>query len=126
MSREAPVIRLVLVDEAHLPGLRELMADPDVLRFTRVPQPPPEDFPETWLERYREGRLDGTREAFAVIDADGAFLGVAVAPEIDAAARTLELGYVIHPAPRAAVWRRRACGNSRHGRSRSSNRVGSS
>ena len=100
MSRGAPDIRLVPFDEQHLPGMRELVRDPDVLRFTRVPDPPPDDFPDTWLERYREGRRDGTCEAFAIVDPDDTFLGVAVAPEIAAAARTLELGYVIHPVAR--------------------------
>ncbi|MGZ5348851.1 MAG: GNAT family N-acetyltransferase [Actinomycetota bacterium] len=100
MSREAPDIRLVPFDEWHLPGMRDLVRDPDVVRFTRVPEPPPDDFPETWLERYREGRRDGTREAFAIIERDDSFMGIAVAPEIDGAARTVELGYVIHPEAR--------------------------
>ena len=103
MSRGAHDIRLVPFDELHLPGMRELVRDPDVLRFTRVPDPPPDDFPDTWLERYREGRRDGTREAFAIVDPDDTFLGVAVAPEIDAAARTLELGYLLHPVSRGRV-----------------------
>jgi RimJ/RimL family protein N-acetyltransferase len=100
MSIDRPDIRFVPFDGPHLPGLHEMLLDPDVLRFTRVPDPPPEDFAETWLERYRDGRRDGTREAFAIVDTNDAFLGIAVAPEIDAIARTVELGYVIHPAAR--------------------------
>ncbi len=96
----APDLTLVPFDERHVRGFGELLLDPDVLRFTRVPEPPPADFAETWLERYREGRRDGTREAFAIVDAHGVFLGIAVAPEIDAVAKTVELGYVVHPAAR--------------------------
>jgi RimJ/RimL family protein N-acetyltransferase len=78
--------------------LGDLIRDPDVLRFTRVPDPPPEDFVQTWLQRYEDGRRDGTREAFVIEDpADGRFLGIAVAPSIQREERTAELGYVIHP-----------------------------
>ncbi len=86
---------------AHAPGMHDLIQDPDVLRFTRVPDPTPPDFVDTWLRRYEDGRRDGTREAFAIEDpADGRFLGIAVAPTIQREERTAELGYVIHPAAR--------------------------
>jgi len=93
-----PPIRLVPSTSAHASGLGDLIRDPDVLRFTRVPDPPPEDFVQTWLQRYEDGRRDGTREAFVIEDpADGRFLGIAVAPSIQREERTAELGYVIHP-----------------------------
>jgi RimJ/RimL family protein N-acetyltransferase len=96
-----PPIRLVPATDAHTLGLRDLIRDPDVLRFTRVPDPPPEDFVETWLSRYEEGRRDGTREAFTIEDpVDGRFLGIAVAPSIRRDERSAELGYVIHPGAR--------------------------
>jgi RimJ/RimL family protein N-acetyltransferase len=96
-----PAIRLVASTPAHASGLRDLIRDPDVLRFTRVPDPPPDDFVESWLQRYEDGRRDGTREAFVIEDpADGRFLGIAVAPSIQRDARTAELGYLIHPAAR--------------------------
>ena len=76
-----------------------LVDDPVSIRFTRVPDPPPPDFVSTWWARYAEGRVDGTREAFAAVDGD-IFLGIAVAPSIDHDARTGELGYVVHPAAR--------------------------
>jgi RimJ/RimL family protein N-acetyltransferase len=85
----------------HIPALGLLAEDPDVLRFTRVPDPPPPGFAETWLAAYESGRRDGTREAFAIIDDPGGdFLGLAVAPKIDRPARTVELGYVISPGAR--------------------------
>jgi RimJ/RimL family protein N-acetyltransferase len=81
---------------AHFVPLQALVTDADVLRFTRVPDPPPPGFVETWFGGYEAGRREGTREAFAIVERDdGRFLGIAVAPEIDHAARTAELGYVV-------------------------------
>jgi RimJ/RimL family protein N-acetyltransferase len=86
---------------AHAADVALLTTDPDVLRFTRVPDPPPARFVETWLAAYEDGRKDGTRDAFAIVGADdGEFLGVAVAPQIDRVARTAELGYVVAPLAR--------------------------
>jgi len=105
-------IRLVPFTEDHLPGLVGMMTDPDVLRFTRVPDPPPADFPRTWLTRYLNGRRDGTREAFAILDAaGGSFLGTAVVPKIEREAKTAELGYVVAPAARGRGVATAALGN---------------
>lgn len=96
-----PGIRLEIFEASHLPALAALIDDPDVRRFTRVPDPPPPDFPAHWFERYVSGREAGTSEAFAVRDqATGVFLGIAVAPKIDRVAATAELGYVIDAAAR--------------------------
>jgi RimJ/RimL family protein N-acetyltransferase len=83
--------------EEHLDDVAALVDDPEVLRHTRVPEPPPPDFARQWLERYEEGRRDGTREAFAAVDAAGRFLGLALAPQIDRAGREVELGYIVAP-----------------------------
>ncbi len=93
-------VRLEPFSERHLDGAARLVLDPDVQRFTRVPVAPPPEFARRWLEMYEAGRRDGTREAFAVVDASGAFLGVAVAPDIRREAETAELGYVIAPEAR--------------------------
>jgi RimJ/RimL family protein N-acetyltransferase len=92
-------ITIVPLARAHLANLAWVVNDPDVLRFTRVPDPPPEDFVETWFAGYEEGRRAGTREAFAIVDDEG-FLGTAVAPAIDRSTGTVELGYVIVPTAR--------------------------
>jgi RimJ/RimL family protein N-acetyltransferase len=86
--------------ERHLADLDPVIADPDVLRFTRIPEPTPPDFARHWLARYEEGRRDGTSEAFAAVDADGRLLGLGLAPEIDREGRELELGYLVTPAAR--------------------------
>jgi RimJ/RimL family protein N-acetyltransferase len=100
MSSSPPAIRLEPFTAAHLDAFRPLTTDPDVLRFTRFPDPPEDDFPETWLARYDAGRADGTKEAFAIVGADGEFLGVALAVEIDREASEAELGYLTAPAAR--------------------------
>lgn len=95
-----PGVRFEPFGERHLAGVAALLADPDVLRFTRVPDPPPAGFERTWLERFEEGRRDGSREAFAAVDDVGRFLGLALSPKIDAAAGEAELGYVVVPEAR--------------------------
>jgi RimJ/RimL family protein N-acetyltransferase len=92
-------LRLEPLGGRHLDDIAALVADPDVLRFTRVPEPPPPGFARRWVARYGAAG-DGTRAGFAAVDADGAFLGLALAPEIDADARELELGYIVAAAAR--------------------------
>jgi RimJ/RimL family protein N-acetyltransferase len=93
-------LRLAPLGPQHLPALRELVKDPDVQRFTRVPVPPPPGWIDTWLAFYEQGREDGTREGFAIEDATGGFLGLAFAVKLDVEAATTELGYVVAPAAR--------------------------
>ena len=93
-------IRFEPFGESHLEELEEMLEDPELLRFTRVPEPVPPGFARTWLDRYEEGRRDASREAFAIVDEGGSFLGLALAPRIEREARTAELGYVVAPAAR--------------------------
>jgi RimJ/RimL family protein N-acetyltransferase len=93
-------IRLEPFGERHLGALEDMLDDPDLLRFTRVPEPVPPGFARIWLDRYEDGRAEGNREAFAIVDADGGFLGLVLAPRIEDDARTAELGYVVAPAAR--------------------------
>lgn len=85
----------------HLEEVGAILADPQVLRFTRIPVPTPPGFARTFHDLYAQGRRDGTRAAFAIVDEDdGGVLGIAVAPRIDRSARTAELGYVVAPEAR--------------------------
>ncbi len=94
-------LRLEPLAPAHLSAMPAMLADPDVLRFTRVPVPVPPGFEHTWLERYEEGRRDGTREGFAIVDpADDGVVGLALAVRIDRDEQTVELGYLVSPAAR--------------------------
>jgi RimJ/RimL family protein N-acetyltransferase len=91
----SPSLHLEPLAEQHVGDVTDLIADPEVLRFTRVPEPPPPDFPQTWIGGYEQGRTDGTREGFAAIGADGEFLGLALAVSIDGEAGEVELGYIV-------------------------------
>jgi RimJ/RimL family protein N-acetyltransferase len=91
-------IRLELLREAHLVDVAVMLEDEDVLRFTRIPNPVPPGWEHEWLGMYEEGRRDGTREAFAVVETgNGSFLGLGLAFDIDREGRQLELGYVVAP-----------------------------
>jgi RimJ/RimL family protein N-acetyltransferase len=93
-------MRLVPFGPEHLDALRAFIGDPEIQRFTRVPVPTPDDFPDTWLARYEAGRVDGTREAFAALDEAGELVGLGFVPTIDHDAREAELGYLIAPGHR--------------------------
>lgn len=90
-------LRLELLAESHLPSVQAVVNDPQVARFTRFPSPAPHDFVSSWYLRYVEGRRDGSREAFAAVDLDDRFLGLALAPHIDPIAQEIELGYLVSP-----------------------------
>ena len=98
--RDVSELHLEPMTEAHLDDLELLLDDPDVLRFTRLPDPPVPGYSVQWYGRYRAARQKGTAEAFAAVAPDGAFLGVALAPHIDAEAREMELGYLVAPVAR--------------------------
>jgi len=84
-------LRLVPLAEEHLAEVGAALDDPDVARFTRLPSPAPDGFLGPWLERYRQPN----RKAFAAVDEQDRFLGVALAPEINAEAGEMELGYLV-------------------------------
>ena len=93
-------LQLTPLGPQHLPGLREIVRDADVQRFTRIPVPTPAGWIDTWLAFYEHGRKVGSREAFAIEDPAGGFLGLAFAVHIDDEEATSELGYVVAPAAR--------------------------
>ena len=93
-------VHLEPIGERHAPAITAMLDDPDLLRFTRVPDPPPDGFARQWVARYQAGRADGSREAFAALDENGALVGLAFAPEIDVVAQEAELGYAVAPQER--------------------------
>jgi RimJ/RimL family protein N-acetyltransferase len=88
-------MELRLLAATDVDDVTELIADATTLRFTRVPEPPPEGFAQGWYERYEQGRTSRSKEAFAIVGDDGAFLGLALAPAIDDEAAEAELGYIV-------------------------------
>ena len=66
-------IRLVPLAEEHEAALLETMRDPDVLRFTRTPDPMPEGWVHEYVERFRTEDRGG----WAILDGEE-FVGYAV------------------------------------------------
>ena len=94
-------LRLIPLAPEHLPAVAAVAGEAEVARFTRFPVPVPDGWVDEWYARYERGRADGSREAFAAVAVDdGRFLGLALAPGIDAEAREMELGYLVVPAER--------------------------
>ena len=83
------------LDGRHLDDVRALVADPDVLHYTRIPEPPPDDFAQSWIAAYEAARKHGTREGFAAITGGGEFVGIGLAPTIERKDREIELGYIV-------------------------------
>ena len=87
-------VSIRLLGEDDLAFLSEVVSDESTRRFTRIPEPPPAGFAQTWFGAYQAGRTDGTREAFVVVEG-GTAVGLALAPSIDREAATAELGYLV-------------------------------
>ena len=96
-----PAVRLEPVGEEHLAHVARLIADPDVLRFSRTPEPVPAVYERTWLDRVLRGRAEGTMEVFAAFEAaTGAFVGMGLVPVLDRGTAEAELGYSVVPEAR--------------------------
>jgi RimJ/RimL family protein N-acetyltransferase len=61
----------------------------------------PEGFERKWLALYEDGRRDGKREGYAVVDVEtGAFLGIAGVVDIHPDQNQGEIGYALAPEAR--------------------------
>ena len=93
-------ISLAPLTQAHVPPLLALAADPDVVRFTRVPPGADETFARGWIGRYEDGWRDGSRVGFAIEDREGGFLGFAAFVDLNLDQHEGEIGYMVSPAAR--------------------------
>jgi RimJ/RimL family protein N-acetyltransferase len=94
------VLRLVPLTAEHLPLFERLVADPDVRRFTLIPDPPPPGYAQTWLDRY----LDTDERLGFAAYAGERFVGIGLIPAIDREAAEAELGYMTDPDARGEGW----------------------
>jgi RimJ/RimL family protein N-acetyltransferase len=85
-------IRLVPLAEEHVPALLETMRDPDVLRFTRTPDPMPDGWVHDYISRFDLEHRGG----WAILDGEE-FVGYAVTGPIDREGSEVELGYAVSP-----------------------------
>ena len=89
---------LTLDDEADMDAIAR---DPDVARFTYVPDPLTDGFARSWIERYLRGWEEGALAGFAVRESGGStFLGFAGVVRLDADGREGEIGFIVAPAAR--------------------------
>ncbi len=93
-------MRLVPLSASHVPDLEGLLADPDVLAFTLVPDEPGAGFAENWVTRYEEKRATDTGDGWAVVDEAGTFVALALVPRLSRERSECELGYIVAPAAR--------------------------
>ena len=75
---------------------RELIADPDDAALHARPRAAARGLRAgAGTSATSRARETGTKEAFAIVGDDGAFLGLALAPSIDEEAAEAELGYIV-------------------------------
>jgi RimJ/RimL family protein N-acetyltransferase len=89
------VVRLEQLGERYVADFERLIADPDVVRNTRVPTNVEAGFGATWLDRYVQGWRDGSRAGFAVLSEADEFLGFVGIVDLDLDRQQGEIGYVV-------------------------------
>ena len=76
--------------------MNALARDEEVARFTRVPDPAPENFGQVWVKRYMRGQEQGAKAGFAIVDSDtGDFLGFVALVKYDLETQEAEAGYIV-------------------------------
>lgn len=92
------MIQLVPFADEHVEDFARTLLDPDILRFTGVPVPTPEDFVGTWRRLYDESE---DRDNFALVDREVAdhdgFVGWACGFHRSVEDSSIELGYAVAP-----------------------------
>ena len=88
-------IRLDPVDSRYVADFEAMIADPEIVRNTRVPENAPPGFAASWVERYEEGWQDGSRAGFAILSTGARFMGMAGIVDLDLDARQGEIGYIV-------------------------------
>jgi len=88
------VIRLRLIADADLPGIVEAVQDPDIPRYTTVPQPYGEGEARLWQRSSVAGMRSGSGLATLIVDeADGTLLGSVGVHNIDPETGRCSAGY---------------------------------
>ena len=94
-------MRLEPLGDRYVADLDRLTADPDVMRFTRVPEHRADGFAATWVDAYVTAWEDGSRAGFAIEAVeDGSFLGMAALVQIHLDLAEAEIGYIVAPEAR--------------------------
>ncbi|HZQ65069.1 MAG TPA: GNAT family protein [Gaiellaceae bacterium] len=92
------VVRLEPLHRRFVRDFDALTADPDVIRFTRVPASRARGFAASWIEAYVKAWADGSRAGFAILDEHtDAFLGMVALVQLDLSMGEGEVGYIVAP-----------------------------
>jgi RimJ/RimL family protein N-acetyltransferase len=103
------VVRLRPIADADLPGIVEAVQDPDIPRFTTVPEPYGEQEARLWQRTAAAGLRTGTDLALLIVDeADGALLGSVGLHNLDPESGRCSAGYWIAAPARGQGVARRA------------------
>lgn len=87
-------IRLRLLAEADLPALIEAVQDPEIPRWTRIPEGYDERDAREWMDRQAQARNAGAMLSLVIVDtADDRLLGAIGINELDWEEERCELGY---------------------------------
>jgi RimJ/RimL family protein N-acetyltransferase len=99
------VIRLRLIADADLPAIVDAVQDPDIPRFTTVPQPYGESEARLWQRTAAAGMRSGSGLATVIVDEeDGALLGSVGVHNIDPETGRCSAGYWVGaPARRRGI-----------------------
>jgi len=89
------MITLEPVTLAHAPTLQTLFEDPAVVEHLTFPSPYPPGEMARYIDNAIREREEGTRYVFAILEADGAVLGIALLKRVDLAVGAGELGYAL-------------------------------
>ena len=93
-------VRLEPLDQSSGPELLDLLDDPEIGRYTRVPTGVDRAWVSDWIARYECRWEDGNGAGFTIRGRDGSLLGWAGLVELDLDRREGEIGYMVAPAAR--------------------------
>ena len=88
------VVRLRLIADADVPAIVDAVQDPEIPRYTTVPDPYGDDEARQWQRMRATGLAAGTDLAALIVDAgDGALLGAVGLHDLDPASGRCSAGY---------------------------------
>ncbi len=86
--------------QRHAPVFAGLVQDPEIRRFTMVPNRPDRKFVTNWIARYERGWGEGSRAGFAILDHAGEIVGFATIFGLEEPGGEAEIGYFVAPEAR--------------------------
>ncbi|MCD6015594.1 MAG: family N-acetyltransferase [Solirubrobacterales bacterium] len=102
------IVRLRLMGDADIPAIVEAVRDPEIPRYTRVPEPYGEGDARHWQRMASAGLRAGTDLPTLIVDAeDGRVLGAVAVHNLDPASGRCSAGYWVAATERGRGFARR-------------------